>query len=192
MLVKKHELPNGDLLILEAVNTFVGMHGLMVYTVSYASKDGGEYQGVGSEPYMTKDEALTAFNKRVTSEDPSKPSREHGGIHEIVVDAFRRYLGDGLLRPPTIPKDWARFFNHVKEMTIARDGSFYDGEKIHAALDGLDTTSTKHSGGRADTIVEMPAWLVLHMLTTITALGLAVQKSTPPTQSLLIHERAVA
>ena len=192
MLVKQHLFPNGDLLILDTTNTFVGMHGLMIYTVSYASQDGDEHQCIGSEPCMAKDEALAAFDKRVNSTDPSKPSREHGGIHEIVVDAFRCYLGDGLLRPPTIPKDWAGFFNHVKERAIARGGSLYDGEKIHAALDGLNTTSSKHSDGRADTMVEMPAWLVLHMLTSITALGLALRKSSPPAHRLGIHELATA
>lgn len=180
MFVKHHEFPNGDQLILEVVNTFVGLHGLTVFSVFYASGDGDEFQSVGSEPCMTEEEALAAFAKRVDAEDPSQPSRKHGGIHELVTEAFRRYLGDGLLRRSELPNDWAKFYAHVLDQTISPDGEYYDGTMVHEAIKNLDTTSSTLSGGRADVMLQLPAWKVLEMITAITALSMALHLQGKP------------
>ena len=174
MIVKHHEFPSGDQLVMEVVDTFVGLHGLTVFSVFYAAKDGDDFQGVGSEPCMTEEEAQAAFDKRVTAEDPSQPSRKHGGIHELVVEAFRRYLGDGLLRRTELPNDWAQFSAHVLDQTISPDGDYYDGSMIREAIKNLDTTSSTLSDGRADVMLQLPAWKLLEMITAITALSMAL------------------
>lgn len=172
--LREYTFPNGDLLILDEVATYAGLHGLTVYTVYYAEDTGGDFHAIGSQPFMSKEEADESFDKRLTSEEPSKPSRKHGGIHEIVLDSFSRYLGEHNLRREPLPTDWAAFFTRVKETTISRDKYYYDGNKVHDVIDGLNTVSGKHSDGRADLMVELPAWKVLEMLTAITALAMAL------------------
>ncbi len=178
--LKEHTFPNGNLLILDVANTYAGLHGLTVYTVFYGDKDNDTFNAVGNEPLMSLVEAQAAFDKRVMSADPSKSSREHGGIHELVLDAFKRYLGEHTLRPLPLPADWAGFFEHVKNSTISNDQHYYNGVKVLEALDGLTTTSSKHSDGRADVVVELPAWKLLEMLTAITALAMALRLSDKP------------
>lgn len=178
--LKTHTFPNGDVLTLDAVSTYVGLHGLTVFTVLYGSKDGDEFRGIGSEQFMSESEAIEAFDNRMASADPSKPTREHGGFHEIVLDAFGRYFGERSLRQEHLPNDWSKFFGHVKDTTIAHDKIYYDGDKVHEALDGLNTVSGQHSDGRADVMVELPAWKVLEMLTAITALAMIVRQQNEP------------
>ena len=178
--LKEHDFSNGAMLLLDASNTLSGLHSLTVYTVFYGSKDGDELQSVGAEPYMSQTEAEQAFEKRLTATDPSEPTREQGGIYNLVLDAFQRYLGENPLRSEQLPTEWASFFDHVKEKTIGRDKFYYDGEKVHAALDGLTTTSTRDSGGRADVMIELPVWKLLEMLTAITALAMALRLQIEP------------
>ncbi len=178
--LKTHTFANGDILTLDAVSTYAGLHGLMVYTVLYGSKDGDEFQGIGSEHFISEAEAVEAFDKRMTAADPSKPTREHGGIYEVVLDSFGRYLGERTLRHEHLPNDWSKFFDHVKDATLARDKMFYDGTKVHEVLDGLNTVSGTHSHGRADVMVELPTWKVLEMLIAITALAMIVRQQNEP------------
>ena len=126
--LREHAFPNKDILILDMVDTYAGLHGLNVYTITYADYSNDAFQGIGSEHFMSKEEADEAFSRRLASEEPSKPTREHGGIYEIVLDAFSRYLGEHTLRPIPVPTDWGAFFAHVKETTISRDKRYYDGE----------------------------------------------------------------
>lgn len=177
--IKKHAFPNGDLLHVEAVDSYYGLMGLTVYSVVYAELDNGNFNAMGSEHFMTEPEALAAFDLRVESAEPWKPSRQHGGIHEIVVDAFQRYAGQGVFSA-SLPTDWGALFNHVKDTTLSRDNTFYNGEAAHVALDGLTTVAADASEGRSDVLVTLPAWKILEMHVAITALAAALQLHTKP------------
>lgn len=173
--LKEHTFPNGNVLVLDVANSFAGLHGLKVYTVFYGDKDGDCFNAIGSEPFMGQDEAEQAFDKRVTSTDPSEPSREHGGFYEIVLEIFKRYLGEHTLRREPLPTDWAGFYKYVMDQTFLRISAVYN-DKVYETLNGLNTVSSKHSDGRSEAMLEIPAWKVLEMLTAITDLATIVRQ----------------
>jgi hypothetical protein len=172
--LRMHTFPNGDILTIDAANTFVGLHGLTVYTVLYGSKDGDEFQAIGSEPFMSKEAANAAFEKRIASTTPAEPTSPHNDIYNLVVQTFERYLGEHSLRQIEPPKDWEDFYKYVKLMTFG--GGYGEFEEARSALHDLTNTSAKDTNGRSDIKVELPAWKVLEMLTAITALGMAMRQ----------------
>ncbi|MBC7836898.1 hypothetical protein H7X87_03945 [Acetobacteraceae bacterium] len=174
---KEHSFANGDILSLATADTYVGLHGLTIYSVSYGEGDIGDFQTIGIEHFMSKEEAEAAFDKRISSDNPRKPTREHAGTYGIVIDAFARYVdGPPIFGRTCIPSDWTNFFDHVKGMTIGHNNPYYNGAEVHKALMGLDPG---HDGG-ANAMVELPAWKLLEMLTAITALAMIVRLQSEP------------
>lgn len=187
--LKAHTFENGDMLALEAVSSYAGFHGLTVYTVNYLEKDSDPdtgdlvYNGWHEDNYMSQAAALAGFDARVASSDPFKGLKKDGGVTNLVLDAFRNYLGEGTLRQTKTPDEWDEFAKHVLEATFSRDGHYYDGEQIHETINGLETTSTEGSVGRADIMMQIPAWKLLEIMTAITALALVLkQQSANPLQ----------
>jgi hypothetical protein len=172
--LREHTFPNGNLLVLDVTTAFVGLHGLPVYTVFYGDKDNDSFNAVGSEPFMSKEAADAAFEKRIVSADPSKPTSPHNDIYNLVVQTFERYLGENSLRLVEPPKEWDDSYKHVKLMTFG--GGYGEFEEARSALHDLTNTSAKDTNGRSDVTVELPAWKVLEMLIAITALGMAMRQ----------------
>ena len=181
--LKSHTFDNGDMLVLDAVNSYVGYHGLTVYTVSYLEQDSdpetGEsiFNSNNGDSYMSEAAALAGFDARLASEDPSKSFKKDGGTTLLVLDAFKKYLGEGTLRSMPTPSDWDNFAKHVLHSTFERRGTmFYNGEKICSTLEKLESVSTRSTDDLANVLLEIPAWKLLEIMTAITALAMALQK----------------
>jgi hypothetical protein len=182
--IKSHTFEDGDMLTLEAVDSYAGYHGLTVYTVHYLEKDTdpdtGEtmYNGWHEDNYMSQAAALAGFGARLASADPFQALQQDGGIPKLVLDTFKNYLGEGTFRSAATPDEWGAFTKHVLEATFGRDSHYYNGEKIHETLDGLETTSSKSSTGQADVILEIPAWKLLEIMTALTTLAMVVKQQS--------------
>lgn len=181
--LKSHTFDNGDMLHLEVTDAYAGYHGLKVYTVSYLEQDSdpetGEpiFNSHNSDTYMSETAAMAGFDARLAAANPFQPYKHDGGISNLVLDAFKKYLGEGMLRPMPTPQDWDGFAKHVLESTFGRhDTTYYNGEKICSTLEELESVSTNSTGSRADVMLEIPAWKMLEIMTAITALAMALKQ----------------
>ena len=181
--LKSHTFDDGDILTLDVTNTYAGYHGLTVYTVSYGESDSDPEMGepifnmLNSDTYMSETAAMAGFDARLASADPSQSYKQDGGITQLVLDAFKKYLGEGTLRPMPTPKDWDGLSKHVLESTFGRsETECYDGGKICSTLEQLESVSTDSTGGKADVMLEIPAWKMLEIMTAITALAMALKQ----------------
>ncbi len=181
--LKSYTFDNGDMLVLDAVDSYAGYHGLTVYTVSYLEQDSDPetaeliFNSNNSDTYMSEAAAMAGFSARLASDNPFQSYKNDGGISNLVLDAFKKYLGEGTLRPMPTPQDWDGFAKHVLESTFGRrDTTYYDGEKICSTLEKLESVSTNSTDGKADVMLEIPAWKMLEIMTAITALALALKQ----------------
>lgn len=181
--LKSYTFDNGDMLSLDVTSAYAGYHGIKVYTVSYLEQDSdtetGEpiFSSNNSDTYMSKTAAMAGFDGRLTSAEPFKSYKPDGGITYLVLDAFKKYLGESTLRPMPTPQDWDGLAKHVLESTFGRHNtSYYDGEKICSTLEELVSVSTKSTEGKADVMLEIPAWKMLEVITAITALTMALKQ----------------
>ncbi|PJC56075.1 hypothetical protein CO026_02270 [Candidatus Kaiserbacteria bacterium CG_4_9_14_0_2_um_filter_41_32] len=181
--LKSHTFDNGDMLHLDVTDGYAGYHGLKVYTVSYLEQDSdpetGEliFNSNNGDSYMSEVAAMAGFDARLASADPLQSYKPDGGITHLVLDAFKKYLGEGTLRPMPTSQDWDGFAKHVLESTFGRhDTTYYDGEKICSTLEELESVSTSSTSGKADVMLEIPAWKMLEIMTAITALAMALKQ----------------
>lgn len=178
--LKSHTFDNGDMLSLDVTSAYAGYHGIKVYTVSYLEQDNdpetGEpiFNSNNSDTYMSETAAMAGFDGRLTSDEPFKSYMSDGGIAHLVLDAFKRYLGEGTHRPMPTPQDWDGIAKHILESTFGRkETTYYNGEQICSTLESVSTSSI---GGNADVMLEIPAWKMLEIMTAVTALAMALKQ----------------
>lgn len=96
MTLKSHTFNSGNQLVLDDTTSFVGFHGLTVYTVSYMEQDdNGNFEPCNKDVYMSEAVAIAGYEERLISDYPFHVLKKGIGISDIIIESFNKYLDGG-------------------------------------------------------------------------------------------------
>jgi hypothetical protein len=165
---------NGDALQLTKTDGYFGHDGLVVYEVHYLAHRGGDdgYDCCNSDQYLSKSEALAAFEARIKADDPFQAVNT-SDIMSVIDQFERQFLERGTLFSfgETLPEDWNDRYVAILGRMFDPHSGYYDGEHIHKKMLELKTGSKNDSNGQSEEMLEIPAWKLREMLIAMTELS---------------------